>query len=98
MYFVGKMIEDFLFFYRGAFPKSSITPKMHMLEDHVLPFLQKWRVGFGLLGEQGAESIHTTFNHLNRVYANKVKRLHHITVEHHRKFLLYLKRMNRVYI
>ena len=94
MYFAGKRFEDFLKFYRDTFPDSSITPKMHMLEDHVLPFLQKWRVGFGLLGEQGAESIHTTFNQLNRVYANihnRVERLHHITVEHHRKVSPLLK-------
>ncbi len=47
----------------------SITPKMHMLEDHIVDFLRQWRVGFGLLGDQDAESIHTVYNQLNRVYA-----------------------------
>ena len=92
--FTGKRIAEFLAFFKEKFPGSSITPKMHMLEDHVLPFLEKWRVGFGLLGEQGAESIHTTFNNLNRVYANirdEVERLHYITVEHHRKISPLLK-------
>ena len=28
-----------------------------MMEDHLVPFLKKWKVGFGFLGEQGAESI-----------------------------------------
>ncbi len=66
----------------------SITPKMHMLEDHVVDFLRQWRAGFGLLGEQGAESIHTVYNQLYRVYANihnEVERLHYVTVEHHRR-------------
>ena len=42
--------------------KNSITPKLHMLEDHVVPFLQRWNLGFGFLGEQNAESIHAQFN------------------------------------
>ena len=87
-HFTGEKIEEFLQCYRVQFPESSVTPKLHLLEDHILPFLQKWRVGFGLLGEQGAESIHTHFNQLTRVYANicnGVDRLHHIMVEHHRK-------------
>lgn len=37
---------------------ATITPKLHMLEDHVIPFLTKWGVGLGFLGEHGAESIH----------------------------------------
>ena len=41
-----------------AFPDSSISPKMHLLEDHIIPWAKEWHVGFGLLGEQGAESIH----------------------------------------
>ena len=44
----GRKIEDFLAYYRSTFPDTSITPKLHMLEDHILPFLEKWRVGFGL--------------------------------------------------
>ena len=27
-------------------------------DAHMLPFIKKWKVGCGLLGEQGAESIH----------------------------------------
>ena len=61
----GAKIEVFLQFYRCAFPGASITPKLHLLEDHILEFMRKWRVGFGLLGEQGAESIHTVYNQLN---------------------------------
>ena len=55
-------------YYREEFPHSTVTPKLHMLEEHLVPWLQKWRVGFGLLGEQGAESIHARFNSLKRKY------------------------------
>lgn len=51
-------IDKFLSLYRDSFPHATITPKLHMLEDHVIPFLTKWGVGLGFLGEHGAESIH----------------------------------------
>ena len=41
-----------------------------MLEDHVVPFLQRWKVEFGFLGEQGAESIHARFNSIRKNYSN----------------------------
>ena len=40
------------------------------MEDHVVDFIDIWRVGIGMLGEEGAESIHTTFNQLTRNYTN----------------------------
>ena len=58
---------------------------MHMLEEHVLPFMEKWRVGCGLLGEQGAESVHKFFNILERTYSSipdKLQRLKQKVVEH----------------
>ena len=45
-------------YYRDVFPEASIKPKLHILEDHMVNFLRNCRVGCGLLGEQGAESIH----------------------------------------
>lgn len=47
--------------------------------------MKQWRVGFGLMGEQGAESIHTYFNSLNRTYKSipdPVARLKHTMREH----------------
>ena len=41
---------EFMHHYRDVFPESSITPKLHILEDHMVNFLQNWRVGCGLLG------------------------------------------------
>ena len=40
--------------------------------DHVVPFLRKWRVGFGFHGEQGAESLHASFNQITRSYTGLV--------------------------
>ena len=45
-------------FYRAKFPWATILPKMHVMEDHVVPWLKRFHVGAGLMGEQGAESIH----------------------------------------
>ena len=53
----------------------------------VVPWLKQWRVGLGLMGEQGAESIHASENSIKTSYSNipdKVKRLHCILQEHHR--------------
>ncbi len=55
-------------YYRKEFPRATVLPKMHMLEEHVVPWLRKWHVGFGLLGEQGVESIHAHFNKYIRTY------------------------------
>ena len=86
-YVVGD-IDEFLRFYGHTFPDSSISPKLHMLEDHVVPFIRKWRVGLGMLNEQGAESIHARFNTLQRTYGsmqNKVERLKCTVKEHFRQ-------------
>lgn len=82
----AESIKTFMTYYRQQFPTSSVTPKMHMLEEHLVPWLRRWRVGFGLLGEQGAESIHAYFNSLKRTYCgipDKLKRLKQIMTEHH---------------
>ena len=71
--------------YRESFPKASILPKMHILEDHVVPWIEKWRVGAGLMGEQGAESIHAHIGRLEDQYrgiANALERLKYIITEH----------------
>ena len=61
-------IEHFMTYYREAFPESSVIPKMHIMEEHIVPFIQRWKVGCGFLGEQGAESVHKYFNILERTY------------------------------
>ena len=74
-------IKKFLTYYRREFPSATVTPKLHMLEEHIVLWVTKWKVGFGHLGEQGAESIHASFNSLKRTYS--LLRLKQIMVEHH---------------
>lgn len=79
-------IKTFMAYYRSQFPTSTVTPKLHMLEEHVVPWIKKWGVGFGLLGEQGAESIHAYFNDLKLRFGSipdRLQRLKQIMVEHH---------------
>ncbi len=66
--FIGLDIKLFMKDYRQKFPEATVLPKMHLLEDHVVPWLRRWHVGFGFMGEQGAESIHCSFNQLTRAY------------------------------
>lgn len=62
-------IQKFLEYYRSQFPSSTVLPKMHMVEDHVIPWLKQWHLGAGLMGEQGAESIHAHINKLEKDYS-----------------------------
>ena len=51
----------------------------------MVPWLRKFHVGFGLLGEQGIESIHAHFNTLGRTYRSmpeEVARLRNLLREH----------------
>ena len=78
-------ISSFMDLFRRTFPSASISPKMHMLEDHTMDWVRARNVGFGLLGEQGAESIHARFNSLQRTYASSpsgVERLKNVMKEH----------------
>ena len=69
MYYTGSTVDEFLRFYRKSFPNATVTPKLHMLEDHVVQWMRKWHWALGLHGEQGAESIHNIFNTLERTYS-----------------------------
>lgn len=77
-------IADFMAHYRNNF-EENVTPKMHILEHHVTPFIKRWKLGTGLMGEQGAESIHACINTITRRYKNirnKEKQLLHVIKEH----------------
>ena len=79
------LIACFMKDFRSSFPDSTIPVKMHMLEEHTVPWVRRTHVGFGLLGEQGAESIHARFNALQRTYhsvPDRVKQLLLIVKEH----------------
>ena len=50
-----------------------------------MPWIEKWRVGAGLMREQGAESIHAHIGRLEDQYsgiANALERLKYIITEH----------------
>ena len=58
---------------------------MHFLEDHIVPWIRKYSIGAGLMGEQGAESIHAHINRLDKQYngiSNSLNRLSYIVREH----------------
>ena len=40
-------------YWRANWPNESIPPKIHFLEDHIVEFIKKWKVGLGFYGEQG---------------------------------------------
>ena len=53
----------------------------------MVPWIRRWGgVGFGVMGEQGAESIHAEFNRIEICYRNqrhdRVERLRRVVVEH----------------
>lgn len=79
--FTEQNINNFMAFYRASFPEATVLPKMHILEDHVVPWFSRWHLGFGLMGEQGAESIHAHLMRMERTFqgiANEVDRYKYI--------------------
>lgn len=73
--------------YRHTAPQGSVTPKMHMIENHMIHWVRRYQVGLGLHGEQGAESIHARINCLLRTYSSIRKpldRLKGVVLEHNR--------------
>ncbi|XP_071945125.1 uncharacterized protein [Antedon mediterranea] len=70
-------IKDFMEEYRKT--NKSISPKLHMLEEHVIPQLKAWRFGLGLVSEQGGESIHAALNKRKRTVAGMHDRLGQLT-------------------
>lgn len=74
-------IEKFMAHYRSTFPTATVLPKMHLMEDHMIHWLKKYNLGAGLMGEQGAESIHAHLHRLERTYSgipNGLQRLKYI--------------------
>ena len=59
---------------------------MHMLEDHIVPFIRKWQVGCGFYGEQGGESLHQAFNRMKDRYTSikdPVERVRYMMKQHY---------------
>ena len=60
-FYTDQDIKKLLTYFRSTFAERTFPPKLHMLEDHVVPFIRKWRFPLGFFGEQGGESIHHEF-------------------------------------
>lgn len=68
--FAGLNVQQFMKQYRETFPLATITPKLHMLEEHIATWMDSWHFCPGIHGEQGGEAIHAIFNDLERTYAS----------------------------
>ena len=83
--FIAINVEEFMAYYWKEFPQATVTPKLHILEDHMVPWLQRCKVGFGLLMNK-EQSIHAKFNTLKDTYRtipHKLKRLKHLMEAHY---------------
>ena len=83
-------MEAFVAYYRVSFPSATFIPKLHILEDHIVPWLRRWKMGCGLMGEQGGESLHASFNSTERAYSNMKDRTECLKVllqNHHMQIL-----------
>ena len=79
-YFLDVSIRQFVEYYRTEFPTATFLPKLHFLEDHILPWVKQWQIGCGIMGEQGAESLHSCFNNTEKAYNNMRDRVESIKV------------------
>ena len=73
---LGLKVKDFLSVVRREVVtrhKRPITPKLHILEHHLVPCMKHFGVALGALGEQGGESIHHKFNLLRSGLQNTNK-------------------------
>jgi len=73
-------------YFRATWPDQSITPKLHLLEDHVLNFIENWGSSFGLYGEQGVEGLHASLNTMKIAYRSMkpaTRRMHAMLSEHY---------------
>ena len=70
------------------------TIKVHILEHHMLDCIRSHLAGCGLMGEQGADSIHSQFNSLAAKYKtipDPIDRLKCIMKEHYLKVSLQIQ-------
>ena len=77
-------ISEYLAKFRQYFPQK-FPPKLHFLEDHLLPWIERWGFGMTLMGEQGGEACHKEFNRLARTMhgiADPLERLTAMMEEH----------------
>ena len=54
---------------------GNVTPKLHLLERHVISSVRHFGVGLDLLGEHGGESLHKEFNALLVTFSSVTDKL-----------------------
>ena len=82
---INENIQKYTSYYRQKFP-GKVTPKQHILECHVVPWIQAQGVGCGVHSEQGREGLHSVFNQLKRTHSHMrstVQQLEAMMKEHH---------------
>ncbi|XP_072029157.1 uncharacterized protein [Amphiura filiformis] len=63
-------IKEFMMSYRLLFPNSRISLKLHILEDHAMQQIRRFRAGLGRLNEQGGERAHKEQNREEAIHSN----------------------------
>ncbi|EGT58314.1 hypothetical protein CAEBREN_22643 [Caenorhabditis brenneri] len=66
---IGKVLQRFAQNLKEAQPDATVTPKLHLLCGHLLPYLKLHRI-WCRVTEQGIESLHCLFNKVNVRYAS----------------------------
>ena len=51
-------IKQFLYDYSELCPQSTVFSELHYLEEHIVKFVPKWKIGPGMMGKHGGESIY----------------------------------------
>eukprot|EP00731_Ephydatia_muelleri_P035983 Em0187g6a len=80
---LGEAIRDFFTTLDNNFKGVRRSVKMHLLECHMQEWIGHHHAGCGLMGEQGAESIHSQFNSLGSIYKNIPDSLERLRCMHH---------------
>uniref|UniRef100_A0A8R1HPF7 Uncharacterized protein n=1 Tax=Caenorhabditis japonica TaxID=281687 RepID=A0A8R1HPF7_CAEJA len=62
---VQRNLDEFLEDMKLAFPKETVSPKLHLLAHHLIPYMRKHRT-WGKTSEQGIEHYHAKYNTLKR--------------------------------
>ena len=62
-------IQEFLQYYIVNFSHATVIPKKRILEDHMVLWLRRWHLGVDLMGEQGADSVHSPVKKLEENYS-----------------------------
>ncbi|EFP02036.1 hypothetical protein CRE_22867 [Caenorhabditis remanei] len=64
-----KVVEELVEDLKQAQPRATVTPKMHLLTCHLIPFLREHRT-WGSITEQGIEHLHAVINSLHVRFAS----------------------------